>query len=436
MLSVMGGLWLLSGSAPLAAQGAAASATRSFSPATAVAPGTTVTVTIEAVGYGGLGAVTETLPAGFAFLSSADGVAIADAADGRERVRFTLFGAPQTVSYMVTASSVEGDHAFEGMLIDEDQASSAVGGRANVTVAATTTPDPTPDDAGDLQFDVVPDKAVKGAVVSGLKNPIGTNPLEWEPDTTATLVSIANDGVVGDFQVKETSAGSGKFQLVVVNSGAPALSVSGTQAIAVALTYDDDSTVNLTGDITKRDPLAFTNSPFIFTIPQSTSANTPIGAFGVSGGIAGEYLDGIVSGGPFEVRDSDMTLVYSGSPALEAAIYTLFLTVNGDAGMANRAIIGTVTVIVTASNQAPSAPAIFAATVPEDAVDVGIVVSPGESVGDASVGVSANDGDTLAYTLVGADGVFEISAAGMITVGSAGISDSDKTLLHLPGYGL
>ena len=52
MLSVMGGLWLLSGSAPLAAQGAAASATRSFSPATAVAPGATVTVTIEAVGYG------------------------------------------------------------------------------------------------------------------------------------------------------------------------------------------------------------------------------------------------------------------------------------------------------------------------------------------------------------------------------------------------
>ena len=58
-------------------------------------------------------------------------------------------------------------------------------------------------DAGDLQFDVVPAKAVKGAVVSGLKNPIGSNPLEWEPDTGATLVSIANDGVVGDFRVKD-----------------------------------------------------------------------------------------------------------------------------------------------------------------------------------------------------------------------------------------
>ena len=69
MLSVMGGLWVLSGSAPLAAQGAAASADRSFSPATAVAPGATVTVTIAATGYGSLGGITETLPAGFAFVS-------------------------------------------------------------------------------------------------------------------------------------------------------------------------------------------------------------------------------------------------------------------------------------------------------------------------------------------------------------------------------
>ena len=125
----------------------------------------------------------------------------------------------------------------------------------------------------------------------------------------------------------------------------------------------------------------------IFTIPQSTSADTPIGAFGVSGGIAGEYLDGIVSGGPFQVRDSDMTLVYSGSSALEVKTYTLELTVNGDAGLANRAIVGTVTVIVTASNQAPSAPATFAATVKENAVAVGSLVMADTDVGDASAGV-------------------------------------------------
>ena len=132
-----------------------------------------------------------------------------------------------------------------------------------------------------------------------------------------------------------------------------------------------------------------------------------------------------MNGGPFGVRDSDMTLVYSGSSALEVKTYTLDLTVNGDAGMANRAIIGKATVIVTASNQAPSAPEIFAATIKEDAVDVGLLVRARTDVGDASAGVSANDGDDLAYSpMGGVASVFEISDAGMITVGSAGIADS------------
>ena len=94
--------------------------------------------------------------------------------------------------------------------------------------------------------------------------------------------------------------------------------------------------------------------------------------------------------------------------------------------MANRTIIDTVEVTVTASNLAPTAPATFAATVEENAVEIGVLVSAGTDVGDASAGVSANDGDSLTYTLVGADGVFEIDEdTGMITVGSDGISDSD-----------
>ena len=119
---------------------------------------------------------------------------------------------------------------------------------------------------------------------------------------------------------------------------------------------------------------------FEFTIPSSTPAKTPIGFFDVINGIppvvddspddgedtavAAEYLDGIVSGAdsaPFDVRDSDMTLVYKGSPALEIKTYTLDLTVSGDAGLANRTIIGKATVTVTASNLAPSAPPDFTA---------------------------------------------------------------------------
>ena len=326
MLSLMGGLWVMSGSAPLAAQ-TTPSASRSFSSAT-VAPGGQLTVTVEAAGFGSFGAVTETLPAGFTYDSStgADLVAVTG-----QNVRFTLLGSPKTIAYVVTASSTDGTYAFSGILSDDDRQPHDVSGATDVTVGTDTGPDAV--DAGDKQFDVVPDKAVKGAIVSGLFHPIGSNPLQWEVETGGAAVSIANGGVVGDFRVEETSEGSGKFQLVVMKSRAPALNV--TQAISVDVTYEVDGadvTANLSGDITERSALAFTNSPFNFTIPQSTSADTPIGAFGVSGGITDEYLDGIVSGGPFQVRDPDMTLVYSGSSALEVKTYTLELTVNGDAG--------------------------------------------------------------------------------------------------------
>ena len=48
-----------------------------------------------------------------------------------------------------------------------------------------------------------------------------------------------------------------------MNSGAPSL--NGTQAISVDVTYEVDGadvTANLSGDITERNALAFTNSPF------------------------------------------------------------------------------------------------------------------------------------------------------------------------------
>ena len=155
MVSVIGGLWVMSGSAPLAAQ-ATPSATRSFSPA--VVPGGELTVTITATGYGSLGGIIETLPADFTVVSIAvdsDGVQIGqqidDAADGRERVRFTLLAAPQTVSYVARASSTEGMHTFtDGVLIDDDAVSHDIE-ESTVTVAAdAVTPDPDPEAAPDL----------------------------------------------------------------------------------------------------------------------------------------------------------------------------------------------------------------------------------------------------------------------------------------------
>ena len=232
MLSLMGGLWVMSGSAPLAAQ-TGPSASRSFSPAT-VAPDGQVTVTIAATDYGQAGGVTEMLPAGFVYESSS--VDASQVLVTGQMVRFTLQG-DDSFTYIVTAPSTEGPYTFSGMLRDFDRENHEVGGDTVVTVDAT--PGPAPVDAGDLQFDVVPAKAVKGAVVSGLKSPIGSNPLQWDDlDTGGAAVTIAGGGVVGDFRVEETSEGSGKFQLVVMNSGAPAL--SGTQSINVAVTYEVD----------------------------------------------------------------------------------------------------------------------------------------------------------------------------------------------------
>ena len=113
----------------------AASATRSLPPAS-VDAGDDVTVTITATGYGSLGAVTETLPAGFSYKSSS----LIDAGEVTEidtrTVRFTLQGADKTFTYTVTASSTAGDHVFSGVLRDADRVDSDVGGDTRVTVVA------------------------------------------------------------------------------------------------------------------------------------------------------------------------------------------------------------------------------------------------------------------------------------------------------------
>ena len=132
MLSVIGGLWMVAGSAPLAAQ----TAGRSISPATVV-PGGEVTVTIVAADYGGFGAVTETLPAGFAYVSNSG--ADAAAVTGQD-VRFSLLGSDKTFSYVVTASSTEGTYSFSGSLTDDNRGDSTVGGDTVVTVDATPGP--------------------------------------------------------------------------------------------------------------------------------------------------------------------------------------------------------------------------------------------------------------------------------------------------------
>ncbi len=111
----------------------AASASRSFSPAS-VAPGGEVVVTITVSNYGGFGRVAETLPAGFAYVSSS-GLDDSQVAENGQEVRFTLQG-EGSFTYTVTASSTAGSHSFSGTLTDSNRAVNAVGGNASVTVEA------------------------------------------------------------------------------------------------------------------------------------------------------------------------------------------------------------------------------------------------------------------------------------------------------------
>ena len=114
------------------------SATRSFNPAT-VAPGGTVTVTIEAANYGQAGGVTETLPSGFSYVSSS--LRASQVNESGQNVRFTLQD-DTSFTYTVTASSTPGPYDFSGTLRDFELDDYTVGGDTRITVQAPSTPTP------------------------------------------------------------------------------------------------------------------------------------------------------------------------------------------------------------------------------------------------------------------------------------------------------
>ena len=121
-----------------------------------VLPGGALEVTITAAGYGGLGQVVETLPAGFSYQGS-DLSEFAVAVEG-QTVAFTLLG-DDRFTYRVTAPSATGVYSFSGVLRDVNKAEEAVAGDSSIRVGPppmptpepthTPTPEPTPHaDAG------------------------------------------------------------------------------------------------------------------------------------------------------------------------------------------------------------------------------------------------------------------------------------------------
>ena len=286
----------MSGSSPLAAQ-ANPSATRSFDSST-VAPGGTVTVTINVSGYGRTGRVTETLPDGFEYVSTTNpldtSAAGTDLAQGV--VAFNLAGAT-SFSYQVTASSVESSHVFSGVLRDAADVETVVGGPTDVTVeAGAVTPDPTPEvipplaipnldgltaaqaraifiepDGNDVAYTAASgdDDAKIVAKVSPGAEAIFNIDLDIEVPPGRQINFSLTDGANLDFQIKKTgdataeivvkdgvtlTAGQNKFQLVVNEFGN-----------APANTRDVDVVVHVVID---NEPPEFTSAPASGTVKE------------------------------------------------------------------------------------------------------------------------------------------------------------------------
>ena len=301
MLSVVGGLAVMLGSSPVAAQTANRAA-----PST-VAPGEMFTVTISVADYGVAAILTETLPAGFEYGDSAHAVVNVT---GQE-VEFTLFGDTEiayTVTAPDTASSTPG--VFEGILQYRDATGPqelTLTGATEVTVeAATTTPDPeaTPDpDATPVPPPplAIPDldglnPATQGIFSPGMAGNSLTYTAEVDEDTDAKVAvrvspgaeAIVNidlgmaaittdqqvnfsltDGANLDFRIKKTgddtaeivvkngvtlTAGQNNFQLVVNEFGN-----------APANTEDVDIEVTVVID---NEPPAFTTAPESGTVAE------------------------------------------------------------------------------------------------------------------------------------------------------------------------
>ena len=141
MLAVAGAaLWVMALLHPTPVDATSHRAVRSFS-ASWVLPDGRLEVTITPTGYGIIGQVVETLPAGFSY-SGSDLSESQVAADG-QTVRFTLLG-EETFAYTVTAPTAEGSYVFSGTIKDVDKAEASVVGASSIRVGRPPAPTPTP----------------------------------------------------------------------------------------------------------------------------------------------------------------------------------------------------------------------------------------------------------------------------------------------------
>ena len=138
------------GDSTVTVEAAAAAHTATRSADSRVDAGAEVTVTIALEGLGGFGQVTETLPAGFAYVSSSLADEQVESADGT--VTFTILG-EDSFTYTVTASDMDGENALSGSAANDAKESAEIGGTAGIAVGDGVVTS----DGGNVTLTVTPD---------------------------------------------------------------------------------------------------------------------------------------------------------------------------------------------------------------------------------------------------------------------------------------
>ena len=303
MLSVIGGLTVMLGTSPLAAQGTP-SATRSIDDMGTVAPGGTVMVTITLTDDASLSTVAEMLPAGFEYINSsldpADAVVTGQVVTG-QKIEFVLIAVESEFTYQVKASSEAGPHTFRGrFILTPTEGYDIDDSVVTVVEGDGTTPEPTPEATPEALPLAIPDldslnPATQDIFVAGMAgNSVqytaasGTDDAKVVarvspgaeaiitidlgmaafPDSQQVNFSLT-DGANLDFQIKKTgddtaeivvkdgvtlTAGQNNFQLVVNEFGN-----------APANTEDVDVVVHVVID---NEPPEFTDAPASGTVAE------------------------------------------------------------------------------------------------------------------------------------------------------------------------
>ena len=405
----LGSLWL---SAPGDADASGHSATRSFS-SSSVAPGVTVTVTIVARDYGKLGRIVETVPDEFT------------TSDGGQTVTLRLLQeGPQTLSYTVTASDNPGSHSFSGTLADEGKDIMTIGGPTTVTITAPpSTPDTDPSATRSFsKTPVEPGETVTVTIQAdnygGLGRVVETLPSGFtSPDAsgqTVTLRLLQEGPQTGSYTVTASdNPGSHSFSGVLESEDKSETTVGGPSTVTVNPPPDPSATRSFSA--TSVDPGR--------TVTVTIRADNYGGLGRVVETLPSGFTSPDASGQTVTLRllqEGPQTSSYTVTASDNLGSYT-FSGVLESEDKSETTVGGPSSVTVRApSPPRPRPPANNPPTFPSDMVTRMIAENspPGTNVGEP-VTATDSDGDTLTYTLGGADMAdFEIGdASGQITVG-------------------